>query len=187
MKLFHGTSADAAKKILRNGFKTDAGGAVWHCSGEAIYFWSPDELIEKGEADEESDAEYFARSRAFESAQCALPGAQDCRTVVFEVELSNAESVSPDASCEGMGGAVCTFENVPASAIRRVWVSQDLSLLKGFFLGMMHGRDLANFDELTDVEEKIVNAMKKMELYPEEIELLAGQMEFSPQSAKEII
>ncbi len=184
MKLFHGTSADAAKKILRDGFKTDAGGAVWTCSGSAIYFWSGIEL-ERGNDLDENDRDFFARQRAFESATCALPGAADCRTVVFEVEIENAESVEPDQSCENMEGAVCSFDDVPASAIRRVWISGDMSLLKGYCLAFMHGHDLANV-ELSPIEKKIVKAMEKAEIYPEDIEELAGEVEFSVENAKKV-
>lgn len=186
MILFHGTNADAAKRILTEGFRTHACGAVWTCSGEEIYFWSPTALVECGEADAEGDAEYFARSRAFENAQCALPGARDCRTVVFEVEVADANSVLPDESCENMCGAVCVGQDVPTSAIRRVWISDDLSLLKGYFLAMMNGRDLSNL-ELSAIEQRIVKAMESVEIYPEDVEELAQQTVFSVEAARDLL
>ena len=176
MILFHGTSADAAKKILREGFCASNGRQVWTCSGDANYFWSPEELTEGGYED---GGEYAARQRAFESAQGALAMAKDCRTVVFAVEVNNSEAVEPDQSCENMEGAVCVFDDVPASAIRKVWVSNDLSLLKGYFLAMMHGRDLANVS-LSKVEERIVKDLKaNCVFYPDDIEELAEEKEYS--------
>lgn len=43
--LYHGTSADNLKSILKDGFKTNCD-KIWTPSENGIYFWSPDKLIE---------------------------------------------------------------------------------------------------------------------------------------------
>jgi hypothetical protein len=130
-------------------------------------------IYESGEAEGENDAEYFARSRAMDSATCALPRAKNARIVIFEVEMHDAEIVEPDEPCEGMAGAVCVFDDVPASAIKGVWISEDLSLVKGYFLAMTAGRDLSAYD-LSPAEEKVCAVFKKAEIYPEDIETMAS-------------
>lgn len=175
MKLFHGTSADALPSILKNGLLIDKGGENWTVSGEAVYFWSPDSLVERGESDDLESAEYMARGRAFESAQMALGFAKDCRAIVIEVELDSAEIVN-DESCEGMAGAVCSFDDVPRAAIKSIRVSDDLSLLKGVFLSYMLDRDMSA-RQLSPLEEKIAKAMQKAEIYCETIEDIAGSQE----------
>jgi hypothetical protein len=176
MHLFHGTSADAAKRILRDGFDTEAGGENWTVSGNAIYFWSKEKLIEAGELGAD-DSDWCFASRAFEAAQFALAFSQDCRAVVFEAELPDSD-MDDDFSCENMSGAVCTVDNVPPSAIRGAWVTNDLSLLRGYFLAMHLERDLSA-RQLDKLQEKIARIMQKAEIYPDDVEEIADMRKIS--------
>lgn len=184
MRLFHGTTADNAKRILEQGFSVDTGGENWTVSGDAVYFWSPQALCAAGECEEDS-AEYYAKNRAKDSAGFGIGKAKDARIVVFEVELDGTHKVEPDSSCKNMEGAVCTFEDVPASAIRRVWVSEDLSLLKGYFLAFLLNRDMCAHD-LSHIEKKIAKAFAQADIYPED-EGLLELSEISLQDAENLL
>ncbi len=171
MRLFHGTTADALPSILRDGFSRDNGGENWTVSGDYVYFWSPKELVESGECEDESSLE-CAHGRAFDSAQFGLGFAKDCRAVVFEVELPEG-GLEQDTSCPNMAGAVRVAYNVPPSAIVSINVSDDLSLLKGFFLSFTLNRQLSA-RELSPIEAKIAEKMSGAEFYPEDIEEIAN-------------
>jgi hypothetical protein len=180
MLLFHGTTADALPEILKHGLSTDAGGHNWNVSGSNVYFWSPTHLEQHGEAENETDAAHCAKNRAFESGNVGLVKAKDCRTVVLEIDGSELELHEDDSCGEVaiMAGAVYTGRDVPASAIRRVYISEDLSALKGWFLAQQSACRL-NAHEFTPTEKKIALAMRKCEIYPEDIEEIADLHEIA--------
>ncbi len=165
MKLFHGTTADAAKRILAEGFKCEAGGENWNVSGDNIYFWSPKHLVISDQCEDESEGESEAVRRASDSGTFGLGFAADCRLVVFEVEIDR--ELDNDDSCENMEGAVYSAEDVPASAIRRVFISEDLSLIKGHFLSFHLNRPMVA-RELTPLQTRVAEAFAKAEIYPED-------------------
>lgn len=184
MKLHHGTTADAARKILAEGFSTSAGGENWNVSGEAVYFWSGDKLAENGESDESYCHDDAAR-RACEQAHVALGFAADCRAVVFEVEIDELE-LQDDDSCPNMDGAVCTFDDVPVSSITGAYITDDLTLLKGYFLAYHINRDLSA-RELSPIEEKIAKAMQKAEICPEDVDEVSNFRKVSLAELKELL
>lgn len=182
-RLFHGTTADAARSILAQGFKTEEGGANWNVSGDATYFWSFDALVEHGEI-EEGDDEFRAVQMAFESAQFGLPWSKDCRAIVFEVDGSQIET-EPDQSCQNMSGAVSCGSDIPAKAIVKAWITEDLSLLRGWFLSFHLKRDWAA-RELEPLEEKIAEVMQKLEIY-DDLEEIAQLREISIPDLKTLL
>jgi hypothetical protein len=148
---FHGTSADNLESILKNGLVCDSE-KIWSPSEEGVYFWSPDKLVEMGET-EEDYKENYAFERAKESAQCALAKAKDCRAVVFEVELDDSE-IENDTSCPNMEGAVVIYSNIPLNKIKSIKITNDLSLFKGYFIGLMLNNYLSSID-FNEIETKI--------------------------------
>ena len=158
---FHGTSADNLKNILKNGFDPYQS-KIWTVSENGIYFWSPDKLVEYKNCEEDNKIEYSIQM-AYDSATCALAKSKDCRAVVFEVEIDD-EEFCEDTSCPNMEGAVVIFDEVPASCIKKIWISEDLSLFRGQFIGSMMNRNLNNI-EFSDVERKIGEMFKNSDFY----------------------
>lgn len=162
---YHGTSADNLPYILNEGIKCSHGGeVVWNCSGESIYLWGCNELIEAGECDED-EAEERAFQMAFESGQIACAVAKDCRVVVFRIELES-EEVEADTSCENMegSGAVCISRDILIEEITEIKISNDYSLLRGYFISMIIDRDYNNLS-FTAIERQIAAVFQKSDLF----------------------
>lgn len=159
---FHGTSADHLKSILRKGLRPDCG-KVWNPSLNEVYLWSPDKLTESG--DTEADyANDYAKQRAYENAQIALTLAKSGQCVVLEVELDDS-LVEEDGSCENMTGAVACAVTIKPAQIKRVWISPDLSLLRGYFIAQAKRMTEFPSFRFSDLECKIADAISKAELY----------------------
>lgn len=165
-RCFHGTTADNLASILSHGLLACPGNRIWNCSENAVYCWNPNALVEAGECDEEYSQE-TAFQRAFDSAQCALGQAKDCRAVVIEFEVES-DQLEQDQSCENMDTARCYFGDIPLSSIRKISISNDLSLLRGYFLALMADRNYSNI-ELSDMESRIAKCMAEA-FYPEDVE-----------------
>lgn len=163
---YHGTSADHLDDILKNGLR--AGKKNWTVSeDDSVYFWSPKELAKANSEDYDSEPRQFhddAFQRASDSATFAVATAKDCRRIVVAVELEDDE-VSPDYSCLNMGGAVATWNEeglVPTSKIRAIWIDgEDLSILRGYFLGMRISRenDLGMEIDISPIEREVAQMM----------------------------
>jgi hypothetical protein len=162
--LYHGTTLERAREILKHGF---LGGINenWTVSDGNIYFWSSDKLVEMDECEQEN-ADWFTAERAYESGQCALAygGSQ---VVVFEVD---ADITDDDDSCKNMEGAVVSYDPVPADKIRRMWISPDLSLLRGYFISIMIRQDMA-VDSFSHYEKEVANLMSGLYVEPGDFEL----------------
>ena len=170
---FHGTSFDNLASILRNGFDLYSD-KIWSPSENGIYFWSPDALTEAGECEEEWQND-SAKQHAYESAQMAMTLAKDGRCVVLEVEL-DSEDVSPDTSCEHMTGAVVTFKPVKPSKIKAVYVSPDLSMIKGYYIALARRLELFA-GQFSPIQNKIADAFDKAEFYIESDEFPLEKVE----------
>lgn len=162
--LYHGTTLERAREILKNGF---VGGINenWNVSDGNVYFWSSDKLIEFEECDED-DSEWYTIQKAYENGQCALAYGGS-HVVVFEVD---ADVTQDDTSCHNMEGAVVSYEPVSADKIRRMWISPDLSLLRGYFISLMMNNDMA-VNTFSPIEETIANLMSGFYLEPGDFEL----------------
>lgn len=160
---FHGTSEDNLQSILRKGLLPDCQ-KVWNPSLSEVYLWSPDRLTEVGDCEAEWASDH-AKQRAYESAQMAMTLAKSGKCVVLEIEL-NDTTVSDDDSCENMSGAVATAK-VTRKQIKRIFISPDLSLLRGYFVGVALQNDLFNSYNFTETERTIGEVFQKAEIYPE--------------------
>lgn len=161
---FHGTSFDNLKSILKNGLEPDFANKVWSVSGHGVYLWSPDELVKCGETDEEYKNDR-AKQFAYESAQMTIGLSKSGKCVVFEIELEESE-LENDESCENMSGAMVCNRTVSVSEIKSVWISPDLSLLKGYFISIAMRRDLFA-QAFTDLQRKIGEVFANAEFYPD--------------------
>lgn len=165
---YHGTSADNLPDIKKNGLKIYTN-KIWSCSGNSIYLWSPDKLKEFNEVDNMGDAHVLATQLATESAQIACVKSKKCQAVVLKI-LIDEEHISLDTSCEYMehSGAVCVDRDIRLNEIVEIMVSNDLSLLRGIFMSYIIGREYSNI-ELSEIEIKIAESMKSVDIYPEDI------------------
>jgi len=148
---FHGTSADNLQSILEKGFSPDEE-KIWNVSENGVYAWSVEKLAEEEgieDEDEQSKLE-LAKSRAFDNATCALGASKDCRAVVFQIEYEE-EEFQEDYSCDNMNGAFVCYGKISSQSIKAAWISEDFSLVKGWFIGSMMGRDMNNL-EFSEVE-----------------------------------
>lgn len=150
--LYHGTTLKHALRIIAEGFKT-IDHENWTVSDQGVYFWCTKAMIESGEIEEDEDPQYRMLDQAYSSATCALAHCDSGHAVVFEIDESDLD-LEDDVSCENMAGAVVSFEDVPASAIRSIHVSPNLSMLRACFIQCMMNNDLANQD-FTDTEKSI--------------------------------
>ena len=169
---YHGTSADNLPSILKNGLSINES-KLWSCSEDGIYLWDSIALAEANGRDLEEDAEYI-ESEAFrmarESGEIACSTAKDCRIVVIKVELDESE-LSQDTSCENMegSGAVVIYRDITLEEIVEIQVSNDMSMLKGYFINLIIDRDYCNVD-FDRIERKIAECFKKAEIYPDDID-----------------
>lgn len=175
---FHGTSADNLESILKDGLKCDTD-KVWTCSCDEVYLWDIEAVAKEFDIEDEDYKIERARQMAIESAQIACASAKDCRCVVLKIELDDSE-IMPDTSCENMkgSGAVCIQRDITLNEIVGVEVSNDLSLIKGYFMTLIMDRDYSNL-ELSKMEMKIAEAFKKAEIYPEDIDDIMEFQELS--------
>jgi hypothetical protein len=152
---YHGTSADYLDSILENGLLCCPGvDRNWIPSLNEVYFWG-DNFV-NAECDDDCDEEtieYRLRNAAIESAQCAISQAKDCRIVVIKFEVPDDE-VETDYSCENMEIANCIGRDIKPSEIIDIQISNDLSLLRGYFIAMMMGK-LESAIQFTAMEEAV--------------------------------
>jgi len=168
---YHGTSADNLESILQNGLSCDEI-KLWNCSGDEIYLWGAMEVGKEWDCETDEESEERAFRMASESGQIACIASKDCRIVVLRIELDDSE-IMPDTSHENMEGrgAVCINRTIELSEIKDIKVSNDLSMLKGYFIAMMADNEF--FDvELSRLERRIGEAFKNAEIYPEDIDEL---------------
>lgn len=166
---FHGTSADNLESILLHGISCNET-KLWNCSNDEIYLWSPDKLLNIGEVDDYESGLEMAFRMANASPQIACIASKDCRMVVLKIELNPAE-VYPDESCENMKGrgAVCIERTITIDEIVEIKVSNDFTMLKGYFIATMLENEYFSV-ELSRLEMKIAEAFKKAEIYPDDID-----------------
>jgi hypothetical protein len=80
-------------------------------------------------------------THAMDYATIALSLAKDCRICIFELDLPDDE-VEDDYSCENMEDANCIRRDVKLEEIKRVYVSNDLSMVRGYFINLVKDRDM---------------------------------------------
>lgn len=169
---YHGTSADNLKSILKHGIAINQQ-KIWNCSDNAVYLWDVEKLaeVDSNGDDTQQEKEQRAFQRASESAQIATIKSKQGACIVLKIELDEDE-ISRDDSHENMEGhgAVCIRRAVTPSEIKQIHVSNDLTLLKGYFIGMMLQNELFDPSDLSPVERKIGEAMQKAEIYPKDVD-----------------
>ena len=160
MKLYHGTSAESAINIIKSGgFNVDK--QVWHCSGDYIYFWSPDRLHELSNTVYGNAEEHVKESImcAFDSATTAAAVQSSNSENVFVIEYTytgSAECVEVDSSCEAMlnSGAVCLSPDDLQGRITAVYVADYSSKVSLFYLCSVLDNDFINYD--FSIAERII-------------------------------
>ena len=168
----HGTSADNLESILRDGLKCETD-KVWNVSCQEVYCWAENSV----EIDDEEDVEYWMIQLAYESAQCAMAKAKDCRGVVIMFEVDEYE-LTEDNSCENMQAASSIKRDIHPNEFVKVLIGPDLGLIRGYFIGNMLHRPL-NGLEFDETETAVGEVFQKMEFYPEDL-LDSGLLEEIP-------
>lgn len=164
---YHGTSLKRAKQIAVEGFKEkEQQEKNWVVSDKGHYFWSVDSLIEHGE--DEECADYDAIQRAYDNGSFALLADNDDYVVVFEVE--DGLEVEDDYSCKYMGGAVVCYDDIPPEKIKRVWISPNLSLIRGYFIAVATNNALSSLN-FSDRELSVAKFFQDYYFEPSDWEL----------------
>lgn len=183
---FHGTSADNLNSILKHGLSVSKE-KIWTCSQDGIYLWDVLELAKANGRDLDEDAsyiEYEAFRMARESGELACAKAKDCRVVVIKIELDDSE-LYDDESCENMAGsgAKVIYRDIKPHEILEIQVSQDLAMLRGYFINLIIDRDYCNiyFERL---ERKIAECFKDAQIYPDDIDDLIEFTKVQPKLRK---
>lgn len=172
MLYYHGTSFENLNDILTDGFNPDASRKIWTCSNSGVYFWDAKKLAREEYELDDCSEEYIrdlGKRRAFESAHIAMLHYKSSKCVVFEVEIDGGD-VEDDYSCQNMDGAIVVAKAIPPSAIRNIWISDDMSLVRGYFLNIALQNPLFNKCGISKLELKIAKSFEKSEIYPEDIE-----------------
>lgn len=162
---YHGTSADNLPFILKHGLSVSEN-KIWSVSEDAVYLWEPLGCgLANDLEEEEHDLEAF--KMANESGQIACAVAKDCRIVVLKIEIESDE-VFDDTSCENMQvrGAKCIYRDIQISEITEIKISNDLSLLKGFFISILANNNYNNQD-FTRLELMVADAFKESCIFDE--------------------
>lgn len=168
-KYYHGTSADNLPTILKHGLMSTEN-KIWNVSSDVVYLWCPEAVGKGNDIEEQEYKEQEAFRRASESAQFACATAKDCRLVVLEIELDSKE-IEPDYSSENMKGqgAVCISRDIELHEIKKISISNDLSILKGYFINMASSNEFSAL-EFSRNELKIAEVFSHAEIYIEEVE-----------------
>lgn len=161
---FHGTSASHLKAIKRNGLLCETS-KIWNASRNEIYFWSPDELVKGGDAEEDWKEE-AAKERAYDSAQVAMAidPKSNGRCIVLEVELEESE-VAEDDSCSNMQGAVSVSRDIKPSEIKAIYLSPNLGAMTGYFVAQVIDNELFDSTLVSESTKKIAKIFRKSEFY----------------------
>lgn len=164
MLCYHGTSADNLNNIRKYGLKSDRE-KLWTVSHDAVYCWSKN-LIKEECLDLVNDSnECHSRlfRAAYDSAFAALSKAKDCRAIIVIFEVDENELESDDSCGAMMQHANCIRRDIKPDEIKEIWVSNDLSLIRGYFIGLMLGRVLSNV-EFSHFEHKIGEVFEQSEI-----------------------
>lgn len=161
MLCFHGTSADNLESILQNGLQPNAD-KVWNCSLDEIYCWPVSSF----------EDEYEAMEMAKSSATIALATSKDCRAVVIAFEIDESE-LDEDYSCENMDDARVVCRTIKPEEFTQVYVSDDLSLIKGVLIGYCLNRDYYDSSVFSEIEIAIGELFNKsMQIHEYMFEML---------------
>lgn len=181
--LFHGTCLKNAKAILENGFDGNEGEQIWNVSAGYNYFWSLKDVAKS----EGNEAKYISDQildRAKESGECSVIQNNCSHIVVFQIKASVVE-YSEDDSCENMQGAVVSRDTIPASAIEKIWISNDVTYFKPFMLAntISWNNHMRNDPEVPDSLREAAIAIErgKVDFYYQE------HIEMEPSSKNEIL
>ena len=164
MKVFHGTSYENYKNIVKNGFHTES--VTWLCSdANTLYCWSPDEIMEGFPNVSKEEAVDFAMRSAFENATitAALKGSCSNRVAVFELEVDEM-AVSSDYSAPGMSGAICLYLDEANEALKNATVHfyEYNPFLRYFYLGgLVNSCTALNMENLLDKEIDFLMALNE--------------------------
>lgn len=181
---YHGTSADNLQSILDNGILANPENRNWTVSQNEVYFWG-DNYISSECFDEDEDMDDEQRScvlinQAVESAMCALAVAKDCRILILEIEVPDDE-VDTDYSCENMQHANSIPRDVKPEEIRRMFISQDLSMLRGLFIANMRRMNLSGL-QFSEFEELVADCFDDFVCY--DLSDVAEVVEFTPEEMR---
>jgi hypothetical protein len=176
MRCYHGTNIDNLPSILANGLKTDRN-KIWTCSEEAVYCYSKNYLQDlednygEGFDPETSNIEDyhddFMRA-TFDSASTTFAKAKQCVAVVVVFNVPE-EELEDDNSCPNMDLANCIYRDIRLEEIEAIYISNDLTMLKGYYMALMVNRPMFNFWP-NAFESAIIKVFKNAEIYPENIE-----------------
>lgn len=165
---FHGTNADNLPSILENGFQGLKHDQVWQVSAGFNYFWDTREVTRAEQLESIKEGFHQARNFAKESAEVSLLNAEDCRRVVFMVDLTGVEKFK-DNSCENMDEAIYTMEDISPERIKQIYIDEnDLSMYKPYFYANIKDTNLLNFhcdDYVTKTIGESLNLEARLCLY----------------------
>lgn len=171
MLCYHGTSADNLESILKEGLRVDKP-KLWTPSKNEIYCWSKNYIEgelrygEDGPYDEEDYRDQLT-SQAYDSSFVALSKSKDCRSLVVIFGVDESE-LKTDDSCQYMEHANSVGRSIKSDEIVEILVSNDLSLLRGYFISLVMGRELV-YENFERFEEIVGQIFKRSEVYVEDI------------------
>lgn len=172
MILFHGTTFENAKKILKQGFKYKK--QVWSCSENKTYFFTSEYISKEFDLEDESDVLHKGIQEALDQSRFALavenPSDYRGAVLVFDSsKMKNENEIETDYSCENMEHCVC-LENPDMDGLIGVYVMQDEeSLTRPMILASFVDREQAVELNFSEKELSFLKSIANAGIYIEEM------------------
>lgn len=173
MLLFHGTSVENAKNILKNGFNYND--SIWTCSGNETYFFHENYFRGEHELETREEILEYGIRVALEQSMItlAIQNPSDYRgaVLVFESDLmNNGGELEPDYSCVGMDQMAMALRNPDLNGLVGVYfMDQDLRSSRLFVLATLIGREWITEVELSSYEQRLVDQLVETSVCTAEI------------------
>jgi len=173
MLLFHGTSLNRLKEIIKDGYLgTD--NTIWNVSeGNTTYFYTEDFIKEEYGIEDKEEIKLYGINRGLESADFVL--AQEKTNLKRTILIFNSEDLEKigklekDNSCGDIMDYCVKFNGkIPIELIKEIWIDKEnLDLLRIYFIGLCYSRNegismVNNETILMELDSELLEASLKL-------------------------
>lgn len=182
MLLFHGTTLENAKKIIKEGFSYKK--QNWNCSEEETYFFTEDFFWKESGAECFSDMWNTAIETTSNQARLGLaienPKTYKWAILVFDTDLmNNGDDVHEDYSCPNMSDMAVAVRNPDMQGLVAVVYSKvDEKSTRLAMLASVKDNLYFEMPELTSAESIMVNCLSESSNLYEIFDELQGNLEY---------
>lgn len=163
MLLFHGTTIENAKQILKNGFNYN--NSIWSCSQNETYFFSGDYFKKEYDLNNDEEVLQYGIQEALQQSMITLavqnPADYRGAVLVFDSDLmNNKDEIEPDYSCENMQDMAVCLSNPDMKGLIGFYVmEEDCRVVRLVTLASMASNQHLNEVNLSSIEKKMMEAL----------------------------